>query len=123
VIFYIHNEPLTAFIGWADTANFPPKPTSKPAGFVSGLDPIIGQTKVDPEALANDPTKDDHDVVGSFPGEETTKLTIPQEFVVTRGGEYFMSPSLEALGSSKFSSPPPIVPDSGGHHHHHHLHF
>ena len=81
---------------------------------VSGIDPIIGQQNVDPEALALDPTKDDHVDIGSFPGQETTPLTIPQEFVVSRGGEYFFSPSLEALASSKFSLPPPIVPDSGG---------
>ena len=112
VVRYICNGPLTAFIGWADNASFPPKPTfPQPAGKVSGLDPIIGQKNVDPAALALDPTKDDHDDIGSFPGEETTPLTIPQEFVVSRGGEYFFSPSLAALSSNKFSSPPPFIPD------------
>jgi hypothetical protein len=108
---YSRDEPLTTFIGWADTANFPPKPTSKPdPARISGLDPIIGQKNVDPAALALDPTKDDHVDIGSFPGEETTPLTVPQEFVVSRGGEYFFSPSLETL-KSKFSLPPPFIPD------------
>lgn len=117
VIFHLRDEPLTVFIDWADTPTFPPKPTSKPTGQVSGIDPIIGQQNVDPDALALDPTKDDHDDIGSFPGEETKALTIPQEFVQSRGGEYFFSPSLEALGSNKFSLPPPIVPDPNDHHH------
>jgi len=112
VDFYTRDEPLTAFIGWADTDTFPPKPTSNPRlKQVSGLDPIIGQKNVDPAALALDPTKDDHADIGSFPGEETTPLTIPREFVVSRGGEYFFSPSLDALRSNKFSLPPPFVPD------------
>lgn len=110
LIRYFSDEPLTAFIGWADTADFPPKPTSKPAGKISGLDPIIGQKNVDSAALAFDPTKDDHVDIGSFPGEETTPLTIPREFVVSRGGEYFFSPSLETL-QAKFSLAPPIVPE------------
>jgi hypothetical protein len=111
VVAYIRGGPLTPCIGWADNATFPPKPTSKPAGQFIGLDPIIGQQNVDPAALAHDPTKDDHDDIGSFPGEETTPLTIPQQFVVSRGGEYFFSPSLAALSSSKFSLPPPTVPE------------
>jgi len=112
VVFYICNGPLTAFIGWADNPKFPPKPTfPQPAGKLIGIDPIIGQQNVDPAALALDPTKDDHVDIGSFPGEETTPLTVPQEFVVTRGGEYFFSPSLAALSSSKFSSSPPFIPD------------
>ena len=105
------NHSLTAFIAWADNPTFPP---GKPV--VVGLDPIIGQKNVDPAALALDPTKDDHVNIGSFPGQETTPLTIPQEFVVSRGGEYFFSPSLEALSSSKFSLPPPIVPGRPGDH-------
>jgi hypothetical protein len=121
MVFYIRDEPLTAFTGWADSPTFPPKPTAKPAGQVIGIDPIIGQQNVDPAAVALDPTKDDHDDIGSFPGEETTPLTVPQEFVVTRGGEYFFSPSLGALESSQFSLPPPIVPEHDdrptGHHH------
>jgi hypothetical protein len=104
---------------------------------ISGLDPIISQQNVDPEALALDPTKDDHVVIGAFPGEETTPLTIPQEFVVSRGGEYFFSPSLAALASSRFSLPPPIIPEDHDHptgphapphipasgHHFHHFHL
>ena len=110
VVFYIRGEPLTTFIGWADNNTFPPKPTSAPAGQVIGIDPIIGQKNVDPALVAVDPTADDRVVIGSFPGEEKSELTIPQEFVVTRGGEYFFSPSLEALSSNKFS-------DRSGHHH------
>ena len=106
VVFYIRDQPLTAFIGWVDNDNFP---FGKPV--TPGKDPIIGQKTVDPAALALDSTKDDHVNIGSFPGQETTPLTIPQEFVVSRGGEYFFSPSLEALSSSKFSLPPPFIPD------------
>ena len=112
MVFYIRDEPLIAFIAWADSPTFPPGK----GPVVPGLDPIIGQKNVDPAALALDPTKDDHVNIGSFPGQETTPLTIPQEFVVSRGGEYFFSPSLEALSSSKFSLPPPIVPDRPGDH-------
>ena len=111
VAFYIRNGPLTVFIGWADNPTFPPKPTSKPAQQLIGIDPIIGQQNVDPAALALDPTKDDHVDIGSFPGQETTPLTVPQQFVIPRGGEYFFSPSLAALSSSKFSSSPPFIPD------------
>ena len=130
VVLYIRDESLIVFTGWADTPNFPPKPTEKPAGLISGIDPIIGQQNVDPAALALDPTKGSHVDIGSFPGEETTPLTVPQEFVVPRGGEYFFSPSLAALASSKFSfvpehdeqpaSPyaPPHIPT---HHHQHHF--
>ena len=110
MVFYICNRPLTASIGWADSDIFPPKPTSKPAKQKIGIDPIIGQKNDDPAAVALDPTKDDRVVIGSFPGEETAPLTVTQEFVVTRGGEYFFSPSIAALSSNKFSGPSPDRP-------------
>lgn len=51
-----------------------------------GFDPIIGQSSGQPRpVLGLDPTNTD------------TTLTIPFEFVVSRGGEYFFSPPISAL--------------------------
>ncbi len=52
-----------------------------------GIDPIIGQT--------NDPTL--FKMSGTNPGSQGTDLTLPRQWVVPKGGEYFFTPSIPAL--------------------------
>lgn len=62
---------------------------------VPGFDPIIGQT--------NDET--DRNVAGVDPTKPPdTNLTLPMEWVVPKGGEYFFSPSIPVL-KTKFALP------------------
>lgn len=52
-----------------------------------GFDPIIGQTSnLAPRALS-----------GTNPKEPDKGLDLSQQWVVTKGGEYFFSPSIPAL--------------------------
>ncbi|KAG8732477.1 hypothetical protein FRC10_000893 [Ceratobasidium sp. 414] len=69
---------------WANTRNFPPlkAPAGAPA-LIPGFDPIIGQ--------ANGASRT---TLGTTGGPQ---LTLPRDFVVSRGGEYFFSPSIRAL--------------------------
>ncbi|KAG8684865.1 hypothetical protein FRC08_013445 [Ceratobasidium sp. 394] len=68
---------------WANTANFPPqKALAGTPELVPGLDPIVGQ--------ANGASRTTLTAGGH-------QLTLPRDFVVSRGGEYFFSPSIRAL--------------------------
>ncbi|KAG8796496.1 hypothetical protein FRC12_021129 [Ceratobasidium sp. 428] len=66
---------------WCNNVNFPNK--GFPAGKGVGFDPIVGQA---------DGAK--RDTLGTESGPQ---LTLPRDFVISRGGEYFFSPSLHAL--------------------------
>ncbi|KAG9086724.1 hypothetical protein FRC07_013004, partial [Ceratobasidium sp. 392] len=63
---------------WANNVDFPPN-----KGFSPGFDPIVGQ--------ANGQSR------GTLGTNSGPQLTLLQDFVVSRGGEYFFSPSISAL--------------------------
>ncbi|QRV75636.1 Dyp-type peroxidase family [Ceratobasidium sp. AG-Ba] len=63
---------------WANSVDFPPN-----KDLSAGFDPIIGQDKGASRGTLG---------TTSGPG-----LTLPRDFVVSRGGEYFFSPSIHAL--------------------------
>ncbi|KAB5592132.1 Peroxidase 2 [Ceratobasidium theobromae] len=65
---------------WANNQRFPPFKTKK---VVAGFDPIIGQANGLPR-----------ETLGSSEGP---RMTLPIDFVISRGGEYFFSPSIDAL--------------------------
>ncbi|KAG9090903.1 hypothetical protein FRC06_000831, partial [Ceratobasidium sp. 370] len=67
---------------WANNVNFPPN-KGFPEGQGPGFDPIVGQANGASRAT-----------LGTNSGP---RLTLPQDFVVSRGGEYFFSPSIQAL--------------------------
>jgi hypothetical protein len=71
-------------IAWVNTPTFPPAKADAP---IPGLDPLIGQSK----------DASQREMVGSDPKATANKLSFPSEFVVSRGGEYFFSPSIPAL--------------------------
>ncbi|QRV90386.1 peroxidase family 2 domain protein [Ceratobasidium sp. AG-Ba] len=64
---------------WANAPDFPPR-----KNVIAGLDPIVGQ--------AGGASRTS---LGTASGE--FKITLPRDFVVSRGGEYFFSPSIHAL--------------------------
>lgn len=68
-------------LAWANEINFPPK------GMTSGFDPIIGQ--------ATDPTS--RIITGANVRDQTATLSLTEEWVVSKGGEYFFTPSISAL--------------------------
>ncbi|EIM91696.1 DyP-type peroxidase [Stereum hirsutum FP-91666 SS1] len=70
---------------WANQPKFPPGTTVTP-----GLDPIIGQTT---DAGARQ-------MSGANPKSPENNITFPIEFVVSKGGEYFFSPSISAIRDS-----------------------
>ncbi|KAH6653049.1 peroxidase TAP [Truncatella angustata] len=67
---------------WANQKNFPPG-----ANVVPGFDPLIGVP------LDNS----QRDILGSDPKDLTLPLKLEADWVVSRGGEYFFSPSISAL--------------------------
>lgn len=73
---------LTEWTGWADNTGFP---INKPV--TPGFDPIIGQQS----DLAI------RTLSGTDPNNQTATLSLPAEWVVPKGGEYFFSPSIPAL--------------------------
>ncbi|TDL17953.1 Dyp-type peroxidase [Rickenella mellea] len=72
---------------WANNINFPPQ---KPV--VPGFDPIIGQNGNDARTMQ-----------GTNPDAQTATLNLPFDFVVSKGGEYFFTPSITAL-KTKFTA-------------------
>ncbi|KAI0833770.1 peroxidase TAP [Trametes gibbosa] len=74
---------------WANATNFPPKqpvpPSTQPV--LPGFDPLIGQTNADSA----------RSLIGTDPNNQDASLTLPTEWILPRGGEYFFSPSLPAL--------------------------
>lgn len=70
---------------WSNNIRFP---FGKPGVPTPGFDAIIGQTTEDlpPRVLS-----------GTDPKNPAPELTLNQQWVVTRGGEYFFSPSIPAL--------------------------
>jgi Dyp-type peroxidase family len=67
---------------WANNPNFPIQKNEVP-----GFDPIIGQT--------NDGGV--RTLSGTNPANHPANLDLPTEWVVSKGGEYFFSPSISAL--------------------------
>ena len=76
---------LTSITGWANNPAFPFKEPKVP-----GFDPIIGQGGK--RAMS-----------GTDPKNQDNNLDLPREWVVSRGGEYFFSPSIPAL-KGKFAA-------------------
>ncbi|EJD50483.1 DyP-type peroxidase [Auricularia subglabra TFB-10046 SS5] len=68
---------------WSNNPNFPPRKSVSP-----GFDVIIGQNK---SAVRT--------TVGLDVNKPTASISVPQQFVVSRGGEYFFSPPISALTS------------------------
>ncbi|THH11014.1 dyp-type peroxidase [Phellinidium pouzarii] len=77
--------------GWANTKNFPPK-TINGTAYQSGFDPIIGQNNGAPRQTD-----------GLQPKNSNAETTLPLDFIVSKGGQYFFSPSISAL-QTKFSA-------------------
>ncbi|CCO35465.1 Peroxidase 2 Short=MsP2 [Rhizoctonia solani AG-1 IB] len=73
---------------WANAPNFPPVAQKK---VEAGFDPIIGQKN-----------GQSRETLGTSAGSQ---LTLPRDFVISRGGEYFFSPSIKAL-KTKFAGSP-----------------
>jgi len=71
---------------WADNEAFPPKTKLDGTTLLPGFDPIIGQVNGKPR-----------ETLGTTDGSQ---LTLPRDFVVSRGGEYFFSPSIDALNTT-----------------------
>jgi len=70
---------------WANAPNFPPgKDKLTPPVPTPGIDAIIGQAST-------------RDLVGTDPNAQTKDLSLPTEWVISKGGEYFFSPSISAL--------------------------
>ncbi|KAH9848438.1 hypothetical protein C2E23DRAFT_739585 [Lenzites betulinus] len=67
---------------WANAIDFPDKP-----GVLPGFDAIIGQTNEDGVRTIN----------GVDPNNPGGTLSLPMQWVVPKGGEYFFSPSIQAL--------------------------
>lgn len=72
---------------WANNVDFPPFEQT-PA--TPGFDPIIGQA-----GNAGIRT-----LSGTDPADPNTELTLTEEFVVPRGGEYFFTPSVKSLNET-----------------------
>ncbi|KAG9765642.1 hypothetical protein KCU73_g334, partial [Aureobasidium melanogenum] len=67
---------------WANNADFPPNKPQKP-----GFDPLIGQTSdLSPRMMT-----------GADPGDLEGSLDMTQQWVFSKGGEYFFAPSLPTL--------------------------
>ncbi|ELU39976.1 peroxidase TAP [Rhizoctonia solani AG-1 IA] len=71
---------------WANAPNFPPAAQKE---VEAGFDPIIGQKN-----------GQSRETLGTSAGSQ---LTLPRDFVISRGGEYFFSPSIKAL-KTKFAA-------------------
>jgi len=69
---------------WASNPKFVPGKTSGPPGF----DPIIGANQGQPR-----------NTTGLDPNNPTGNTTFITDFVVSRGGEYFFSPSISAIST------------------------
>ncbi|KAG8684744.1 hypothetical protein FRC08_013513 [Ceratobasidium sp. 394] len=67
---------------WANDAKFPPN-KGFPDGKGPGLDPIVGP--------ANGASRE---TLGTNSGPQ---LTVPRDLIISRGGEYFFSPSIQAF--------------------------
>jgi hypothetical protein len=79
-----------SFPGWANNRNFPPVPVD----LVPGLDPIIGQ----------DTDKEGRKLIGVHADVPKVELDLEYDsdtganrFVISKGGEYFFSPSITDL--------------------------
>lgn len=73
---------MVSFQGWANSPDFIFGRSVNP-----GHDPIIGQAGSD--GL--------REVSGSNPKSQANVLSLPTQWVVPKGGEYFFSPSIPAL--------------------------
>ena len=69
-------------------ANNPTFLTRGPNNETPGFDPIIGQAGPDPSVRS---------MTGTDPQNTGQSLPLPQEWVVSKGGEYFIAPSISAL--------------------------
>lgn len=69
---------------WANAPNFPLKKNASPPVSEPGFDAIIGQGS-------------SRSIVGFDPNNPEKSLPLPEEWVVSKGGEYFFSPSISAL--------------------------
>ncbi|KAG9073782.1 hypothetical protein FRC06_011157 [Ceratobasidium sp. 370] len=76
------SDELSTLAAWANDTKFPPN-KGFPDDQGPGFDPIIGQVNGASRAT-----------LGTNSGPQ---LTLPRDFVISRGGEYFFSPSLDAL--------------------------
>ena len=75
--------------GWANDIGFP---LQKPV--TPGFDPIVGQNNNGPDGIGP------RSMSGANPKDQSATLSLPVEWVVPRGGEYFFSPSIPALRST-----------------------
>lgn len=75
-------------LDWANEPRFPPGPngSGNPVPEV-GWDPIIGQAGAGGHRFMS----------GTNPRNQSATLDLPQEWVISKGGEYLFTPSLSAL--------------------------
>ncbi|THH05549.1 dyp-type peroxidase [Phellinidium pouzarii] len=75
---------------WVNATNFPPK-TINGVAYNSGFDPIIGQNSGAPRQTD-----------GMNPLNANAETTLPIDFIVSKGGQYYFTPSISAL-NTKFT--------------------
>ncbi len=83
---------MTFVAGWANNPAFPIKKPIAP-----GIDPIIGQVpagNTGGSGVPNDPVRT---LSGVDPNRQGDETTLPNLWVLPKGGEYFFSPSIPAL--------------------------
>ena len=74
-------------LGWANKVEFPPKGTAPEVASRIGFDPIIGQrADAGPRFMT-----------GADPRNQNASLDFTEEWVVSKGGEYFFAPSISVL--------------------------
>ena len=74
------------FLAWVNTVTFPPKKNPDGSVLSPGFDPIIGQADNAARTM-----------VGFDPKAQANTLNLTNEWVISRGGEYFFVPSITAL--------------------------
>nr|VWP00107.1 Putative lanosterol 14-alpha-demethylase (EC [Ganoderma boninense] len=77
-----------AVVGWANDTKFPIG--KEPV--VPGFDPIIGQNGADSARSRS--------MTGVKPDSTNESVSLPTDWVIPKGGEYFFSPSISALRST-----------------------
>ena len=74
-------------LGWSNETKFPPKDGLSGVDPNIGFDPIIGQRGDSGPRF----------MTGANPRDQNASLNFTEEWVVSKGGEYFFAPSISVL--------------------------